>query len=181
MAEDLPDIDSEQDRLKGRPSRARYDKVHLALERKWRRRELKTERMMREVTDALWNAFAESPYSWCGFFLLTPDGMSLLLGPHRDHPVRSPLPLQGICGRVASGGRPLVVPDVPALGEDAGTGAAGAASAIALPVFDAAGKLWAVFEVDSAAPKAFDEMDQRWLERILKHFQDVKPTPEAGR
>src|SRR3989339_2190531 len=96
---DIPDMPAEAYLLKGRPSRARYDKVHLALERKWRRRELRPERMMREVVDALWDSFAQSPYCWCGFYLLSADAAVLILGPHRDHPRASPLPRQGLCGR----------------------------------------------------------------------------------
>ena len=178
--EDFPDRSTEEQRLKGRPSRARYDKVHLALERKWRRRELKADRMMREVVDVLWNAFADSPYSWCGFYLLAADGQSLVLGPHRDKPACSPLPLHGVCGRVASSGQALVAPDVKALDEAHIACDPRNLSEIALPVFDKTGKVWAVFDVDSAAPAAFNEMDQRWLEKILKRF-DETGAPESGR
>jgi L-methionine (R)-S-oxide reductase len=36
-----------------------------------------------------------------------------------------------------------------------------------LPVFDVAGSLIAVFDVDSEEYRSFDETDQKWLERIL--------------
>ncbi len=157
--------------LKARPSRARYNRVHAALERKWRRRELQSERMMREVVEELWESFGGSPYSWCGFYLLR-EG-ALVLGPHRDKPACSPLPLHGVCGRVARTGEPLIVPDVKALGEAYVPCDPKTASEIALPVFDREGGVWAVFDVDSEAPAAFDHMDQRWLERILKIFQEV--------
>ena len=176
----IPDRATEEERLKGRPSRARYDKVHLALERKWRRRELKADRMMREVVDVLWNSFADSPYSWCGFYLLALDGKSLVLGPHRDKPACSPLPMHGVCGRVASSGRALVVPDVKALGKAHIECDPRNLSEIVLPVFDKGGKVWAVLDVDSAAPAAFDEMDQRWLEKIVKRFEETS-APESGR
>ena len=178
--EDFPDRSTEEERLRGRPSRARYDTVHLALERKWRRRELKADRMMREVVDVLWDAFADSPYSWCGFYLLAADGKSLVLGPHRDKPACSPLPMHGVCGRVASSGQALVVPDVKALGEAHIACDPRNLSEIVLPVFAKDGKVWAVFDVDSAAPSAFDEMDQRWLEKILKPFEKTA-APESGR
>src|SRR5262249_17920835 len=42
------------------------------------------------------------------------------------------------------------------------------ASEIVVPVFDRAGRLIAVFDVDSAAEAAFDETDQRGLEAILR-------------
>ncbi len=179
--EDLPeDRSAEENRLKTRPSRARYDKVHLALERKWRRRELKADRMMREVVDTLWDAFAASPYSWCGFYLLAADGGSLTLGPHRDKPACSPLPMHGVCGRVASSGQAMVVPDVKALGDAHIECDPRNLSEIALPVRGKDGKVWAVFDVDSAAPAAFDDMDQRWLEKILRRFEETS-APESGR
>ncbi|MDD5657675.1 MAG: GAF domain-containing protein [Elusimicrobia bacterium] len=177
MAEEPPGIDAEDKRLKQRPSRARYDKVHLALERKWRRRELKSDRMMREIVDALWDAFAGSPYSWCGFHVLSPDGLSLVPGPHRDQAAGAASAPQGARGRALSGGAPVIVSDAGVPDEAL---LPGTRSEIVLPVFDAAGKIWAVFGADSAEPAAFDEMDQRWLERILKHFRDVKP-PEPAR
>jgi len=178
---DLPeDRFAEEERLKTRPSRARYDKVHLSLERRWRRRELRAERMMREIVDVLWDTFADSPYSWCGFYLLAPDGQSLILGPHRDKPACSPLPLHGVCGRVAASGQAMVVPDVKALGDAHVECDPRNLSEIALPVRNGAGKVWAVFDADSAAPAAFDEMDQRWLEKILRRFEAIA-VPEPGR
>ena len=179
---DFPDrsTETEAERLKGRPSRARYDKVHLALERKWRRRELRADRMMREVADVLWDTFADSPYSWCGFYLIAADGQSLVLGPHRDKPGCSSLPLRGVCGRVASSGQALVVLDMEAMGEAHIGCAPRALSEIVLPVRDKNGKVWAVFDADSATPAAFDEMDQRWLEKILRRFEETA-APESGR
>src|SRR5207248_3593 len=107
----------EADNLKDRPSRARYDKARASLDKKWRRRELRRERMMREVVDVLWDNFEGAPYSWCGFYVAAPDGSQLLLGPHRDKPACSPLALHGVCGTVLKSGLPLIVPDIEALGD----------------------------------------------------------------
>lgn len=170
---DIPDLPPNEAAFKDRPSRARYDRVRAALEAKWRRRELKTERMMREVVDALWDQFGGAPYSWCGFYLLQPDGQALLLGPHRDKPACSPLAMTGVCGGAARSAKPALVPDVKALGGSHIACDPKTVSEIAIPVFDHKGRVFAVFDVDSEQPAAFDEMDQRWLERILKHFQDV--------
>jgi GAF domain-containing protein len=41
------------------------------------------------------------------------------------------------------------------------------ASEIVVPVFDAAGALIAVFDVDATTPAAFDEVDQAALEQLL--------------
>lgn len=170
---DIPDLPPKDEMIKGRPSRARYDKVRSVLETKWRRRELKSERMMREVVDALWDQFGGSPYSWCGFYVLQPDGQALILGPHRDKPACSPLAMTGVCGKVARAGEAALVPDVASLGEGYIECDPKTVSEIVLPVFDHKGQVWAVFDADSEQPSAFDEMDQRWLERILKNFQDV--------
>ena len=168
-----PHSNEEADSLKERPSRARYDKVRMTLDKKWRRRELKSERMMREIVDALWDNFEGAPYSWCGFYVLSPDGSQLNLGPHRDKPACSPLPMHGVCGAVLKKGSSMIVPDVAALGEAHVECDPKNKSEIAVPVFDREGKVWAVFDVDSERPNAFNEMDQRWLERLLKAFADV--------
>ncbi len=176
MAEELDEISKrieEMQKLKQRPSRARYDRVHKTLEGKWRRRQLTTDRMMRDVIEALWDNFGGSPYSWCGFYLLAPNGAELSLGPHRDKPACNPLSLHGVCGKVLKSGLPLVVSDVKALGPEHIACDAKVVSEIAVPVFDFAGKVFGVLDVDSYEPAAFDEMDQRWLERLVRPFQDV--------
>jgi len=158
--------------LAGRPSRARYDRVHAALERRWRRRRLEAERMMREVVDELWDAFGGSPYSWCGFCVRGPGGAGFVLGPHRDKS-RPPLSSGGIGWRAFKTGAVVNVPDVKALGPELHERDSQCLSKIALPVFERDGGVWAVFEVESGSAAAFDEMDKRWLERILKVFRRI--------
>lgn len=188
----IPELPAKGESIPERPSRARYNKVHAALDLKWRRRELKSDRMMREVVEALWDTFGGSPYSWCGFYLVAPSGRELILGPHRDtgpggpsatppqegrggvsKPALSPIAMSGVRGKAAQSGRPVIAADVKSLGGAAVEPAPQTASEIALPVFDHAGRVWAVFVADSERSAAFDEMDQRWLERILKSFQEV--------
>lgn len=171
---DLPPLPEDDAKLKARPSRARYDKVHHALERKWRRRSgVRHDRLMREIVEELWDQFAGSPYSWCGFYFYSPDGSQLVLGPHRDKPACSPLPLHGVCGEALKTGRTQIVPDVKALGDKHIECDPRNQSEIAVPVFDKKGKAWGVLDVDSESKNAFDEMDQRWLERLLKAFNDL--------
>jgi putative methionine-R-sulfoxide reductase with GAF domain len=142
--------------MKLRPARARYNKVQADLDLKWRRREISPERRMREIVDELWLNFEKSPYSWCGFYVLAKEGSALNLGPHRDSPRASPLGLESLCGKALTGASTLVAP-----------------SEIAVPVRDDAGKAWAVFNAVSEKSPAFDEMDKRWLERILDRFRQV--------
>lgn len=163
----------DENSLKSRPSRARYDRVRQELERKWRRRELRADRMMREIIDSLWESFEGAPYSWCGFYVLSPDGENLILGPHRDKPACSPLPLHGVCGQVLRSGKPMLVADVKALGAAHVECDPKNVSEIAVPVFDKEGKVWAVLDVDSAEAGAFNEMDMRWLDRLVKTFSEI--------
>ena len=106
------------------------------------------------------------PYHfWVGFYF--PKGDSLELGPSTGPPACALLPFTGVCGKAAKSKRPIVVPDV--------TGFPGhvvcdprSRSEIALPVFGRAGKVIAVFDVDSKELGSFDETDKGWLEKILR-------------
>lgn len=171
--DDLQKQVDEANRLKTRPSRARYNQLYADLDKKWRRRELKSERMMREVVDALWDAFANSPYSWVGFYVLSPNGVELNLGPHRDKPACSPIQLHGVCGKALKTGQTQRVADVKALGDAHIECDPRNRSEIAVPVYNYEGKIWAVLDVDSADLDAFDDMDQRWLEKICRAFESV--------
>jgi len=159
--------------LKVRPARARYDKAHANLLKRWRRRELKSDRLMKEIVDELWEIFAGHPYSWCGFYVLAPGGQELILGAHRDKPACSPLPLHGVCGRALKEGKSVIVPDVKALGDQHIECDPRNQSEIAVPVYDKDGKVWAVFDVDSESKAAFDDVDQRWLETVMRIFEKV--------
>jgi putative methionine-R-sulfoxide reductase with GAF domain len=161
-------------KLKNRPSRARYDLVHHALERKWRRRtDMRHDRMMKEIVDELWDQFQGSPYSWLGFYVYSPDQSQLILGAHRDKPACSPLPLHGVCGKAAKTGQSQIVPDVSQLGDAHIECDPRNKSEIVVPIFDQKGKVWAVLDVDSEALGAFNDMDQRWLERLTKAFAEL--------
>ena len=148
--------------MKERPSRARYGLVRQVLETKWRRREIKNERVMRELVDVLWENFEASPYSWCGFYLLGPDGKNLVPGPHRGEPAPAPMALEGFFSE--------------AVNKSEGVIAAGSSgcSEIAVPAFDQKGKIWAVLHVQAKSANAFDDMDRRWLEQLLRVFSSVE-------
>ena len=177
MREDFPPMPGDENvDMKTRPSRARYDKVRHELERKWRRRTGATNgRLMREIVETLWGHFEGAPYSWIGFYTLSPDGSQLMLGPHRDKPACSPLPLHGVCGKALQTGKTQNVPDVKVLGDAHVECDPKNLSEIAVPVFDKNNKVFAVLDVDSQTKAAFDEMDQRWLERIVRVFWEPAP------
>jgi putative methionine-R-sulfoxide reductase with GAF domain len=173
MTEEFPQGD--EIKLKNRPSRARYDKVRHELDRKWRRRtDKRHDRMMKEIVDELWGQFENAPYSWVGFYFWSPDQTQLILGPHRDKPACSPIALHGVCGSVIKTGQSRLVPDISKLGDAHIECDPRNKSEICVPVFDIKGKVWGVLDVDSEQLNAFDEMDQRWLERMVKEFADME-------
>ncbi len=140
--------------IRERPSRARYDKIKSTLDLKWRRRALQSERMTRELTDHLWGAF-ENPWSWCGFWLLQPDGKTFQPGPARPEPAPAQIPVEG------------AIADALRTGDSKSGG-----TTMFVPVFDKNARVWAVFEARSTVP--FDDMDARWIERLFKPFQTIE-------
>ncbi|OGS01503.1 MAG: hypothetical protein A2V88_03115 [Elusimicrobia bacterium RBG_16_66_12] len=157
MNDDLHPVAQPRD-MKDRPSRARYDKVKTGLDLKWRRRAPQAERIMREVVDALWDAFGGSPWLRCGLWVVQPDGKAFQPGPARPEPAPAAVPLDGPRGETLSSG----------LSRNA---AEGGEHALYVPILDKNAKTWAVCEVRSPAP--FDDMDARWIERLFKIFQSI--------
>lgn len=154
-----------------KPRRHGYEKVLQAVDNRWKRRAPDRGRIMQHIIDALWDNFGGNAYSWCGFYVPTPDGKQLVLGPARDKPACSPIGIHGVCGKALTSGVSQVVPDVKALGDAHIECDPKNRSEIAVPVFGADGKPFAVLDVDSYEPGAFDELDQRWLERILRPLE----------
>lgn len=152
--EKIPDHDAHRD-IKDRPSRARYDKVKHGLDLKWRRRAPQPERMMREVVDGLWDAFGDSPWTWCGMWLPQPDGKAFQPGAARPEPAPAAVPVAGALGETLATGDPRI-----------------SAGEISVAVLDKNGRPWFVFQAKSPAP--FDEMDARWIERMFKAFQTIE-------
>jgi putative methionine-R-sulfoxide reductase with GAF domain len=158
-----------------RPRRHGYEKVLQAVENRWKRRTAERGKMMQQIVDLLWEAFGEGAYSWCGFYVPGPAGRDLVLGACRDKPACSPIALHGVCGRALATAATQIVPDVQALGEAHIECDPKNRSEIVVPVFGPDGKPFAVLDVDSYEPAAFDEVDQRWLERIVRPLEGAAP------
>ena len=121
---------------------------------------------MATVSSMLANSFDH--YFWTGFYVVDPaKDAELVVGPYQGTLGCTRIAFgRGVCGTAAATRTTQVVEDVHAFpGHIACDGRS--ASEIVVPVFDAAGELIAVFDVDSDRPAAFDEVDQAWLEKIL--------------
>ncbi len=123
----------------------------------------------RMATVASMLAASFDTFFWAGFYVVDPlKERELVVGPYQGTLGCLRIAFgRGVCGAAAATGQTQLVPDVHAFpGHIACDGLS--ASEVVVPVFDGAGVLIAVFDVDSTELAAFDEVDARWLETILK-------------
>ncbi len=122
---------------------------------------------MATVSNILHHAFDH--YFWTGFYVVDPEKPGeLVIGPYQG--TLGCLRIEfgkGVCGTAAARRETVVVPDVHEFPGHIPCDAR-SESEIVVPVFDRAGKLIAVFDVDSDTKAMFDEADAENLERILK-------------
>lgn len=110
-------------------------------------------------------------FFWTGFYVVDPLKPSeLVVGPYQGTLGCLRIPFgKGVCGACAESQESLIVPDVHVfpghIACDSRTN-----SEIVVPVFDAAGELAAVLDVDSEQPDAFDEIDRSGLEAICRRL-----------
>ena len=122
---------------------------------------------MRVVVDRLWDTLKDKGVSWVGFYLHE-GGDELVLGPLRDKPACSPIGLHGVCGQAFRDGKPRVVHDVTALGEDLIACDPRDRSEVVVPCFDGDGTCWGVLDLDSHEIGAFTDADATGLKRVLE-------------
>jgi L-methionine (R)-S-oxide reductase len=110
-------------------------------------------------------------YFWTGFYLV--KGNRLVLGPFQGTPACVFLPLgSGVCGMCAANRELVLVPDVEKFpGHIVCDG--NSKSELCVPLFDGAGSVRAVLDMDSEYPNAFDEMDVKYCERISARLTGV--------
>ena len=119
---------------------------------------------MTTVACLLHNAFPY--YFWTGFYRRV-GAAELLVGPYQGTMGCLSIAFgRGVCGAAAAERRTVLVEDVDAVPGHIACDSA-SKSEIVVPVFDAAGELIAVLDVDSTIPAAFDGTDQRHLEQIV--------------
>jgi L-methionine (R)-S-oxide reductase len=113
-------------------------------------------------------------FFWCGFYLVDPaKPRELVVGPYQGTLGCLRIPFgKGVCGHVAASQRTEIVADVHAFpGHIACDSRSN--SEIVVPVFDRAGALAAVLDVDSVDLAAFDAVDAAGLEAICAELMAV--------
>lgn len=109
---------------------------------------------------------SDDRFDWTGFYRVTSPGM-LKIGPYQGSHGCLKIPFErGVCGAAARLGKTQLVADVEAF-EGHIACASSTKSELVLPVWDKAGALIAVLDIDSDQPNAFTEQDASELEMIL--------------
>ncbi len=103
---------------------------------------------------------------WTGFYRVTAPEM-LKIGPYQGGHGCLVIPFsRGVCGASARTGKVLNVPDVDAFPDHIAC-ASSTRSELVLPVWNGAGKLLGVLDIDSDTPAAFTKADEDWLVPLL--------------
>lgn len=121
---------------------------------------------MATVSNILHHAFDH--YFWTGFYLVDPDkDEELVIGPYQGTLGCLRIPFsKGVCGACATQRETIIVPDVHEFPGHIACDSR-SQSEIVVPVFDGAGRLIAVFDVDSDRKTMFNEDDRVGLENIM--------------
>jgi GAF domain-containing protein len=125
-------------------------------------------RIARMATVASMLADAFPVFFWTGFYVVDPDKPGeLVVGPYQGTLGCLRIAFgRGVCGTAARERATQIVADVHAFPGHIACDSR-SASEIVVPVFDPAGELIAVFDVDATETSAFDEVDAEALERLL--------------
>ena len=122
---------------------------------------------MATVSAMLANAF--DGFFWTGFYVVDPaKSDELVVGPYQGTLGCLRIAFgRGVCGKAAATGQTQIVEDVNAYPDHIACDAR-SVSEIVAPVWDGAGRLIAVLDVDATIPAAFDRSDAAGLEAILQ-------------
>lgn len=115
--------------------------------------------------------------NWVGFYLWKED--QLVLGPFQGWPACVRIALgKGVCGTAVAQRATQLVADVHAFPGHIACDAR-SRSEIVIPMFDAAGEIIGVLDIDSPKLARFDETDKRWLERFVQVLCKVETQATA--
>jgi GAF domain-containing protein len=108
-------------------------------------------------------------FHWVGFYLVKGD--ELVLGPFQGPIACTRIARgKGVCGTAWAEARTLIVPDVHQFPGHIACSAA-SVSEIVVPLFDSAGAVWAVLDIDSVHRDDFSDIDEAALERVAAWLQ----------
>ena len=109
-------------------------------------------------------------FLWTGFYRVVPPGSLLCIGPYQGTLGCLEITIgRGVCGTAAAQRRTIVVEDVAQFPGHIACDPR-SKSEIVVPVFDSAGDLIGVLDVDSDRLSSFDDDDRVGLERIVARF-----------
>jgi L-methionine (R)-S-oxide reductase len=109
---------------------------------------------------------SDDRFDWTGFYRVTAPEL-LKIGPYQGGHGCLVIPFaRGVCGAAARTGQVQLVPDVEAFPGHIACSSS-TRSELVLPVFDGAGRLLGVFDIDSDQPDAFTDVDAEALQSIL--------------
>jgi len=110
---------------------------------------------------------SDTRFDWTGFYRVTAPGL-LKIGPYQGGHGCLAIPFdRGVCGAAARSGEVQIVDDVDAFPDHIAC-ASSTRSELVLPVWNGAGDLIGVFDIDSDRPAAFTGDDATALAKILK-------------
>lgn len=110
---------------------------------------------------------SDDRFDWTGFYRVTAPEL-LKIGPYQGGHGCLVIPFaRGVCGAAARTGEVQLVPDVEAFPGHIAC-ASSTRSELVLPVWNGAGQLIGVFDLDSDQPDAFTQEDADQLAMILK-------------
>ena len=117
---------------------------------------------------------SDDRFDWTGFYRVTAPEL-LKIGPYQGGHGCLVIPFsRGVCGAAARTGQVQLVPDVDAFPGHIAC-ASSTRSEIVLPVWNGAGSLLGVLDLDSNTPAAFTETDAEALTAILAEvFQNAQ-------
>ncbi|WP_407494033.1 GAF domain-containing protein [Pseudooceanicola sp. MF1-13] len=109
---------------------------------------------------------SDDRFDWTGFYRVTEPGL-LKIGPYQGGHGCLVIPFdRGVCGAAARTKEVQLVPDVDAFPGHIAC-ASSTRSELVLPVFDKAGEVIAVFDIDSDQPDAFTQEDADQMAAML--------------
>ena len=121
--------------------------------------------VMANVSAAIYEAMG---FFWTGFYIVKDN--ELCLGPFQGSVACMHIPYgRGVCGTAWQRKATVIVSDVEEFPGHIACSSL-SRSEIVVPVFDANNNVTAVLDIDSRELNTFDEVDQRWLEKIVSEI-----------